>query len=100
LNKRIPLDSGKEATKKVWVEICFTKSELYIAKFERKIVGSATFGMARKEIVGDKTDHDPHARGAASKKGGLVTGNRSIADIIKMIKLPPIINDDSWLASY
>ena len=57
LNKRIPLDSGKEATEEVWVEVGFTESKFHVAKFEGKVVCSATFGMTCKEVMGDKTDH-------------------------------------------
>ena len=53
LNKRIPLDSGKEATEEVWVEVGFTESKFHVAKFEGKVVCSATFGMTCKEVMGD-----------------------------------------------
>jgi hypothetical protein len=57
LNKRIPLNSGKEATKEVWVEVGFAERKFYVAKFEREIVCSATFGMTCKEVMRDKPDH-------------------------------------------
>ena len=57
LNKRIPLDSGKEATKKVGIDIGLAQSELYIAELERKVVRRTAFGVAGEEVVCDKTDH-------------------------------------------
>jgi hypothetical protein len=57
LDKGIPLDSGKETSKKVRVEVCFAKSEFDVGQLEWEIVGSATLGVACEEIVGDQTDH-------------------------------------------
>jgi hypothetical protein len=57
LNKRIPLDSGKEAAKKVGIKIGLAQSELYIAELERKVVRRTTFRVAGEEVVCDKTNH-------------------------------------------
>lgn len=57
LNKRVPLDSGKEAAKKVGIEIGLAQSEFYIAELERKVVRRTAFCVAGEDVVCDKTDH-------------------------------------------
>ena len=53
LNKRVPLNSGKETAKKVGVEVGLTYSEIYIAELERKVVRCTAFGVACEEVVCD-----------------------------------------------
>ena len=72
LNKCIPLDSGKEAAKKVGIEIGVAQSEFYIAEFERKVVRRTSFGVACEEVVCDKTDHGEIEDGV-SRVAGKVT---------------------------
>ncbi len=57
LSKRVPLDSGKKAAKKVGVKVGFAQSELDIAELERKVVRRTTFGVAGEEVVCDQTNH-------------------------------------------
>jgi len=57
LDKGIPFDPGKETTEKVRVKVRFSESEFNVCKFEWKVVGSATLGVACEEIMGDQTDH-------------------------------------------
>ena len=74
LNKRIPLDSGKETAKKVGIEIRLAQSELYIAELERKVVRRTAFGVAGEEVVCDKTDHKVRLgenEGRASNSDGI-----------------------------
>ena len=55
LDQGIPFDSGKETTKKVRVKVGFAEGKFNVGKLEWEIVGSATLGVACKEIMGDQT---------------------------------------------
>lgn len=57
MDKGVPFNPRKKATEEVRVKVDFAEGDFNVCELEREIVGGAALCVARKEVMGDQTDH-------------------------------------------